>query len=74
MSLCIPTKVFDQHLVVLGKTGSGKSSVLRYMVEHLLAQGKRVCVIDPKGIGSALKHPQTDAGGVSSHPVRRFQE
>ena len=24
MSLCIPTKVLDQHLVVLGKTGAGK--------------------------------------------------
>jgi hypothetical protein len=46
----IPHKALDQHLVVLGKTGSGKSSALRYIVEHyLLSKDKRVCIVDPKG-------------------------
>lgn len=49
MSLVFPARALDQHLVVLGKTGSGKSSALRHIVEHLLAHKKRVCVIDPKG-------------------------
>lgn len=53
--LCVPKAVLAQHLVVLGKTGSGKSSVLRHFVEHLLAEGKRVCVIDPKGDWWGLK-------------------
>lgn len=53
--LCIPEKVLDQHLVVLGKTGSGKSSALRHVVEHLLSRNKRVCVIDPKGDWWGLK-------------------
>jgi len=47
--LAIPSKVLDQHLVCLGKTGAGKSSVLRHIVEHLLSHKKRVCIIDPKG-------------------------
>jgi DNA segregation ATPase FtsK/SpoIIIE-like protein len=52
-ALCIPEKILDQHLVVLGKTGAGKSSKLRHVVEHLLTHKKRVCVIDPKGTGGA---------------------
>lgn len=49
MSLPIPAKVLDQHLVMLGKTGAGKSSKLRVLVEHLMSHKKRVCIIDPKG-------------------------
>jgi hypothetical protein len=53
--LCFPAKVLDQHLVALGKTGAGKSSALRHIVEYLLLQKKRVCVIDPKGDWWGLK-------------------
>jgi hypothetical protein len=53
--LIFPENVLDQHLVVLGKTGAGKSSALRHIVEHLLSKGKRVCVIDPKGDWNGLK-------------------
>jgi hypothetical protein len=47
--LCFPTKVLDAHAAVLGKTGAGKSSAMRHVVEHLLSHRKRVCIIDPKG-------------------------
>lgn len=53
--LIFPTKILDQHLVVLGKTGAGKSSALRHVVEYLLRRKKRVCVIDPKGDWWGLK-------------------
>ncbi len=53
--LVFPEKILDQHLVVLGKTGAGKSSALRHIVEFLLARKKRVCVIDPKGDWWGLK-------------------
>lgn len=48
-ALAIPPACLRSHLVVLGKTGAGKSSVLRHLVEYLLSEKKRVCVIDPKG-------------------------
>jgi hypothetical protein len=54
-SLVVPDGVLSQHLVVLGKTGSGKSSVLRHIVEHLLSRKKRVCIVDPKGDWYGLK-------------------
>ena len=44
----IPIKILEQHLIVLGKTGAGKSSAMRVMVEQLLDAGKRVCIIDIK--------------------------
>lgn len=47
--LPIPAGVFDQHTAVLGKTRSGKSSVMRLLVERLLERGEPVCIIDPKG-------------------------
>ena len=61
MKLCIPESVLKQHVVILGKTGAGKSSKLRHIVEHLLDRNKRVCIIDPKGDWSGLK---TSADGT----------
>lgn len=68
--LCFPAKVLDQHAVWLGKTGSGKSSALRGVVENLLDQGKRVCIVDPKGDWWGLK---SSADGKSAgYPVIAF--
>jgi hypothetical protein len=55
VKLIFPSDILKQHVCVLGKTGSGKSSALRYIVEHLLDDGKRVCVIDPKGDWAGIK-------------------
>lgn len=51
----VPRTVLKSHSVILGKTGAGKSSLLRVVVEDLLDQGKRVCVVDPKGDWWGLK-------------------
>jgi hypothetical protein len=51
----VPNAVFEQHIIVLGKTRSGKSSVMRLFVEDLLAHEKPVCIIDPKGDWWGLK-------------------
>src|SRR3954468_11850407 len=53
--LPIPREVLNQHIAILGKTRSGKSSVMRLLVESLLADGKPVCIIDPKGDWSGLR-------------------
>jgi uncharacterized protein len=50
-----PKAVLDQHLVVLGKTRSGKSSTLRVPVERLLDDKRPVGIIDPKGDWWGLK-------------------
>jgi hypothetical protein len=47
--------ILKQHLVVLGKTGAGKSSVLRVLVERLLDAQKPVCILDPKGDWHGLR-------------------
>jgi hypothetical protein len=70
MSLIFPSKILDQHLVVLGKTGAGKSSALRHIVEHLLAHGKRVCIIDPKGDWWGLKSSANGKG--AGFPIIAF--
>src|SRR4051794_9540054 len=59
MTTPIPAKqladILKQHCAVLGKTGAGKSSLLRVLVEWLLNHKKRVCIIDPKGDWWGLK-------------------
>lgn len=42
----IPDQVFDQHVAVLGKTGSGKTSTEKLAIEQAVAKGFRVCVLD----------------------------
>lgn len=53
--LMIPPAALAQHTIVLGKTGSGKSSVLRGFVEWRLREQQPVCIVDPKGDWWGLK-------------------
>lgn len=55
MNFPLPRKVFDQNIAVLGKTRSGKSTMLRGGVEDLLRRNMPVCIIDPKGDWWGLK-------------------
>jgi hypothetical protein len=68
--LPVPVSVLNAHCAVLGKTGAGKSSLLRVIVEDLLRRNKRVVVIDPKGDwhGLALSADGKSAG----YPVIKF--
>jgi Helicase HerA, central domain len=49
MTFKIPAGVLAQHVIALGKTGAGKSSALRVLVEGLLDADDPVCIVDPKG-------------------------
>lgn len=42
----IPEAVLKNHTAVLGKTGSGKTHTEKLIVEHVVAEGARVCVLD----------------------------
>lgn len=69
-NLPFPEKILHQHIAVLGKTGSGKSSALRVIAEHLLEKKRRVAIVDPKGDWWGLK---SSADGKSAgYPVICF--
>lgn len=43
----LPAEVYRHHTAVLGKTGSGKTTTAKLMIDHVMAEGARVCVLDP---------------------------
>lgn len=47
MKLQVPVEILQQHVAVLGKTGSGKTSTAKLAIEQVVAEGARVCVLDP---------------------------
>lgn len=44
--LTIPDAALARHIAVLGETGAGKTHDTKVIVEHLVDQGYRVCVLD----------------------------
>lgn len=38
-----------EHMYIIGKTGSGKTNLLKYMVEQDITEGRSVTIIDPHG-------------------------
>lgn len=68
--LPIPANALAQHTIVLGKTGAGKSSVLRLLVEDQLRKQQPVCIVDPKGDWWGLK--SSASGKSAGFPVVIF--
>ena len=42
-------KAMRHHLYVIGKSGMGKTTLLRNQIVQLISQGKGLCLIDPHG-------------------------
>ncbi len=51
----LPLAALENHIAILGKTGSGKTFTAKGIAETLLSQGKRVCIIDPTGAWWGLR-------------------
>lgn len=47
MTEVIPGGALAQHVAILGKTGSGKTSTAKLAIEQVVAAGARICVLDP---------------------------
>lgn len=47
MKFPIPDTALANHIAAMGKTGAGKTSTEKLIVEHVVAQGDRVCILDP---------------------------
>lgn len=58
----IPEAALQQHMAVLGKTGSGKTFAVKGIVEHLLADGRRVGIVDPTGAWWGLRSSRDGKG------------
>ena len=43
----IPETALSNHIAILGKTGAGKTSTSKLVIEHVVAEGDRVCILDP---------------------------
>lgn len=73
----IPAAALENHTAILGKTGSGKTSTAKLLVEHLVEAGDRVCILDPvksdhwglisSGDGRAPGLPFQILGGPRGH-------
>jgi len=59
----IPEKALEQHIAILGKTGSGKTYAAKGVVESILSDGGRVCIIDPTGAWHGLRSSATGKSG-----------
>lgn len=70
MSNAIPPKALEQHIAILGKTGSGKTYAAKGVVESILSEGGRVCIIDPIGAWHGLRSSAT--GKSAGFPVVIF--
>lgn len=46
MSRAIPAEILSGHTAVLGMTGSGKTSTEKLIIEQVVEDGARVCVLD----------------------------
>lgn len=55
MSNNLPNEILASHVAILGKTGSGKTYAAKGLVESLLRDNRRICVVDPTSAWYGLR-------------------
>lgn len=55
MPFFLPENAINQHIAILGKTGSGKTWTAKTIVEHALDKNRQVCVLDPTAAWFGLR-------------------
>jgi hypothetical protein len=51
----LPVAALDERLAIVGTAGSGKTYATKGLVERLMQDGARVCVVDPLGVWWGLR-------------------
>ena len=51
----LPLSALEERLAIVGTSGSGKTYAAKGLVERLICQGARVCVVDPLGVWWGLR-------------------
>lgn len=66
----LPLSALDQRVAIVGTSGSGKTYAAKGLVERLLDEGGRVCVVDPLGVWWGLR--ASADGAAPGYPVVVF--
>ena len=67
----LPATALDGRLAIVGTSGSGKTYAAKGLVEKLLDENARVCVVDPLGVWWGLR-AGPDGSGPGPHAVVVF--
>ena len=67
----LPFSALDERVAIVGTSGSGKTYAAKGLVERLIGQGARVCVVDPLGVWWGLRLG-ADGTAPSGYPVVVF--
>lgn len=69
--LCFPPEFLENHSLVLGKTGTGKSNLLVQLVRMYEDDGKKVIVFDPHG--ELWKYGNPDSSIITLSPYSEVE-
>jgi uncharacterized protein len=67
----LPVAALDERLAIVGTAGSGKTYATKGLVERLMQEGARVCIVDPLGVRWGLRLA-ADGTAPASLPVAVF--